>query len=333
MRTHDPSAPSPARRRRRLALAGAATAATAFGLGAALVLGGGAGSGETDLPTLDPVQERQPEVYGEDGCVDLGADVPADCGTTAGELDGVLAGPPGDAFRTLEGFTGPRWTTELQADRLVVLGDTVNSPESGPWTAVGLVRNETSQAQADVEVHARLLDAGGAELDVVEAVVPVSPLRPGEPAPFVVDGTDVPADQVVGVEWNVVGAPAEEAEAVAARSLELTTYWTEPAAQRTPPISVADHEDPATGVGPHLVFGSVTGADGADVGQPGVVAAWIGEDGQVLHVVEATVVGVGGAEPLDHLGTDELGDFVLVLDAPDTDQLATAELALWGVAS
>lgn len=316
-------------------LGGVATAVAVLGVGTALVLGGGAGSGETDLPALPPVAEREPETYGADGCSEVGEDLPADCGTTAGELDAVLAGPPGDAFRTLEGFSGPRWTTELQRDRLVVLDDTVREAAQGTWSASGLVRNETSQPQGDVLVQARLLDAAGAELAVVEGDVPVSPVRSGEPAPFVLDADDpaVAAADVASVEWTVLGEPVEEGEASAARALELTTYWTEPAAARTPPISVADHEDPPTGPGPHLVFGSVAGLEGADVEGPRVVAAWIGQDGRLLHEVQADVVAVGGAEALDHLGDGDLGDFVLVLDAPDTDELASAELVLWAVGS
>jgi hypothetical protein len=321
--------------RRGVALAAASAAVVAAGFAGVLVLvlgGTGAGSEESDLPTLPPTEERQPEVYGADGCVAVGDGQPADCGTTAGELDGILAGPPGDAFRTLAGFSGPRWTTELQRDRLVVLDDTVRATAEGLWSATGLARNEASSPQVDVTVHARLLDATGVELAVVDAPLAVAPLRPGEPAPFLVE-SDVAAADVASVEWSIDGAAGDAEQADTGRAFEISTYWTEPAGERTPPLSIADHQDPVSGPGPHLVFGSVSGLDGADGDQPTVVAAWIGEDGRVLHVADAAVVQVGGDEPLDHLGADGLGDFVLVLDGPETDALATAALALWAVGS
>jgi hypothetical protein len=311
-------------------LAGAAATVLLGGIGAAFVLGGGAGSDESDLPVLPPVEEREPDAYGADGCADLGDGLPADCGTTADELDGVLAGPPGDEFRTLAGFVGPRWTTERQRNAVLVLEETVRSTEERTWSARGLVRNETAAAVDVVVVEAHLLDAAGSELGVVEASVAVTPLRAGEPAPFAAE-SEVPVDTIATVEWVVRSQPTEAGEQ--ARAAELVTFWTEPSAERTPPISIADHEDPASGAGPHLVFGSVTGLDGADLDQPTVVAAWLAQDGTVLAAVEADVVPVGGSDALAHLGAGELGDFVLALDAPDTDELATAQLALWAVGS
>ena len=307
-------------------LFGALAVASAGVLTVALAVAGQAGSGESTLPTLPPVDEREPEVYDDDGCVDLGPDLPRDCGTTAGQLDAVLAGPPGDEFRTLAGFVGPRWTTELHRDEVLVLEDTVQTSSSGTWRAQGLVRNETGSPVDGVVVQATLRDGDGAEVDVIDAAVAVAPVRPGEPAPFSLEA-DVDAGAAASVEWSVRSVPTEAA--AAPRAAEVVTYWTEPVGERSPPISIADHVDPTGGVAPHLVFGSVTGIEGALIESPIVVAAWFDADGKVLATTRADVVGLGGADALDRLRADDLGDFVLVVDAVGAQALDSAELARW----
>lgn len=312
-------------------LAAAAASAALLGIAALLALGGGgASSDESDLPTLPPEQEQQPALYDDEGCVVGGLEDGPDCTTTADELDQVLAGPPGDAFRTLAGFSGPRWTTETGRGELLVLEETVRAgaASDGTWQAVGLARNETGAPRGDVEVAARLLDGSGAELEVVDATIPVGPLRAGEPAPFDLSSATA-HDAVVTVEWSVTGTAVDDAAATSARSAEISTYWTEPAGERTERIEVADHVDPATGPAPHLVFGSVAGVEGAELDDPAVTAAWIAEDGRVLHVVGAEVVELGTGDPRESLEEGQLGDFVLVLEAPDPEQVGTATLALW----
>ena len=324
------SAPDPRprhRSRRGLALAAGLVAIVVLGFAGVLVaVGSGAGSDESDLPTLPPIEQRESGVFDDEGCLR----VEGECTIQADELDAVAAGAPGDQFRTLEGFTGPRYTTDLARDVVLVLEDTVaeGADADGTWTASGLVRNETAEPVGVVEVTARQLDSAGTEVATATATVLVAPLRPGEPAPFVVESV-APADQVTSVEWSVYVEPAGAGEA--SRATELTTYWTEVAGDREL-VSVNGYTDPA-GDKPHLVFGSLTGLPGADVDGPTVVAAWYGADGRVLHTTEVDVVSLADFEPLDTLDEGMLGDFLVVVDGPVAPSLASAELGLWAVAS
>lgn len=324
--------PTPSRRRRwplRAGLGAAAAGVVALG---AVVLVGGADSQESGLPTLPPIEEREPGAFDDEGCVR----VDDECTLQADELDAVTAGEPGDAFRTLEGFTGPRYTTDLARGTVVVLDDTVRAGTGagGAWTAMGVARNETAEDVGTVEVTARLLDSAGAEVEVVVGEALVAPVRPGEPTPFRLEA-EVAADQVATVEWSATaGAPTVAVEP--ARAAEITTYWTEPAGAREP-VEVAGHVDP-DGPKPHLVFGSVTGLDGADVAAPTVVAAWYGEDGRLLAVAEAEATSLAEpGEALDHLAAGTIADFLVVVDGaaggPDAGALAAAELSLWAVGS
>ncbi|OWY62339.1 hypothetical protein B7486_58965, partial [cyanobacterium TDX16] len=220
---------SPLRRRRGL-LAGVATAVLLGGIGAALLLGGGAGSDESDLPVLPPIEEREPQAFDDGGCLEAAPET-GTCDVSAEQLDDIAAGAAGDQFRILSGFQGPRYTTDLTRAAVVVLEDTVTeaSAADGTWTAQGLARNELAEAALDVRLSARLLDAAGAELAVVEAPAMVGDLRPGEPTPFVLV-SEVSAAEVAAVEWSAAAGSTSAPDAVEpGRSGQITTYFVEPA--------------------------------------------------------------------------------------------------------
>jgi hypothetical protein len=322
----------PSLRRRRGLLAGVAATVLLGGVGAAFVLGGGAGSDESDLPVLPSIEEREPQAFDEGGCLEAAPET-GGCDVSAEQLDDIAAGAAGDQFRILSGFQGPRYTTDLTRAAVVVLEDTVaDAPAAdGTWAAQGLARNELAEAALDVSVSARLLDAAGAELAVVEEPVIVDDLRSGEPTPFVL-GSEVPAAEVAAVEWWAAAGSTSAPEAVEpARSGQITTYFVEPAGDRDP-VEVLDHVDPA-GSKPHLVYGSVAGVEGADVTEPSIVAAWLGADGRVLAVEDERLVRLGAGGVLESLDATGLGDFLLVQDGPTASELLDAELALWVVGS
>lgn len=183
------------------------------------------------LPSLPSLHVRAPDLYDEDGC----ARIPPDegnvvrCGPFREDLERlreereaciqVEAGAPDlekifeEARRTgrcvfveprlpsknLAGFRGPYYTTDLEAGEVVVLKETLTTAREGTWQAWGLVRNETSTPVGEVNVTASLIGAGGAVLDRPSAEVPVDPLRPGEPGPFVITST-VDAARVTSLE-------------------------------------------------------------------------------------------------------------------------------------
>lgn len=320
-----PRPPRPRRTRR--AAAALALAAVALGLGAGCGVQADhtAGAGEADpeatLPTLPPAEERTPGLYDQDGCVVLEAG--RDCGATADDLDEALAGD--EAGRTLAGFQGPLFTTDVSAGALVVLDDTVAATTSGPWRAQGLVRNETTSPALAPTVTAVLRDGAGAELDRVSVVALVAPLRAGEPAPFTAE-SDVDAAAVASVDWSVADAGGEHPAGT--RDLELSTFYAEPAGTREP-LRIEGYSEDGPGPHPFVLVGSLT--DLADVAAPSptAVAAWLGEDGRVRVVARAAAVGPDGA-PIESLEAGGFGDFVLTVEG-DAAGLEAAPLLLWGM--
>ncbi len=281
----------------------------------------GEGDAEATLPTLPPVEERLPESYDADGCLILSQGV--DCGATAEQLDEALTGD--ESARTLAGFQGPLFTTDVSADELSVLQDTVDVTGTGAWRAQGLVRNETTSPVLTPEVTAVLRDAAGNELDRVTASALVAPVRPGEPAPFVLEAT-VDAAAVASVDWSAVDAGGDPLPGT--RDLELTTYFVEPAGSRDP-LGTELFEESGRGPFPHVVYGSVTNLADVDAPRPTVVAAWLDDGGRVRAVTQSAAVTLEGGA-VQTLPPDGLADFVLSVES-DAEGLDAAPMLLWAV--
>lgn len=280
------------------------------------------GGAEASLPTLPAVEERLPGSYDADGCLLLAEG--RDCGARADDVDEALVG--NEAGRTLAGFQGPLFTTDVSAGVVTVLEDTVTASVAGPWRAQGLVRNETTSPVLDAEITAVLRDGAGAEIERVVATALVAPVRPGEPAPFVLE-SELDAAAVASVEWSVVDAGGEPVPGT--RDLELTTWFVEPAGEREP-LSAEIFGESGEGPFPHVVYGSVTNLADIDAPRPAVVGAWLGEDGRVRAVTASTPAVTVDGGPLDTLAPDALGDFVLRVDG-DGGGLDAAPMLLWAV--
>ncbi len=264
------------------------------------------------LPASPPNDERHPDLYDENGCLRSG-DGDATCETTSVGADVGELGQGEGSWRSLAGFVGPRYSTDAGAGGVTILAETVTMPASGPWRAWGLLRNEASHPVGNVVLHADLLDATGTVLESVEALVLVPSMRPGEPAPFDIEGT-VDTGLVTDVRWAAAAEPGVER----ARDLELTTWWTRGFAD---PTELASYlfEDPA-GPKPAVTFGSVTNVGAGDVEVSGVVGAWTDADGRVLWVEEATVTRPRSDADLDAVDSAVVepdGDLAAAVAEPD----------------
>lgn len=279
------------------------------------------GDAEASLPTLPPVEERSPDAYDADGCLILSEG--RDCGATAEAVDDALAGD--ERARTLRGFQGPLFVTDLAADVVMVLEETVATTTSGPWAASGLLRNETTSPVVAPVVTAILRGADGSVLGEFEGTVPVAPVRPGEPAPFTVEG-DIDAASVEAVEWQVTDAGGEPPPGT--RDLELTTYFVEPAGQRAP-LGLYFYDESGPGPHPYVLYGSVANLATIDASAPAVVAAWLDDDGRVRAIGESDVVEPDG-RPTEQLAPDALADFLITVSG-GADGLDAAPLLLWAV--
>ncbi|SNR41461.1 hypothetical protein SAMN06265360_105109 [Haloechinothrix alba] len=292
----------------------------------------GVGAEHVDLPELPSLHERSPELYDERDCLR----VPPDDG---GEADCGAEPPPGETEavarvtdRNLAGFRGPHYTTDVTSDDAVVLDSTVRTSGKGEWVARGLVRNETSEDVGQVTVHAQLVDEHGVTLSMASAAVPVDPVRPGEPAPFVVDA-DVPADEVSEVRWAVEPA---EVSTDSPREAELLLHWlrSHGGSRDVAVGNLLGDED--VGERPYLLFGSVRNHADSSIERPAVVIAWLGPDGRVLHVAETPVVRPGSGERLPELEPgmpQALGDFLHAEPADPGEDLSGRMPMLWVVGS
>jgi hypothetical protein len=288
--------------------------------------------GAPTLPTLPPVQSRSPERFDANGCLKT-SPTDADCTQRAGQLDASAAGSAPQDWRTLSGFVGSQYTTDVSRNALVVLTDTItitstsDAAGSSSWTALGLVRNEQARTVAGVAVEATLMDGNGAVLEVVAAESPVRSLRAGEPAPFRLRATaaGVSPGAVAHVTWRAteVAGTADPS----ARQLEVNTYWTRPYGDERP-VHMYLHDDVAGQVPAYLLFGSAR-AD-AVIARPHVVLAWLGPTGKVQAVRDVDLADPGGAAAAA-LAPGSARDFLVAVDDPVDGPIASnAAPMLWG---
>lgn len=287
-----------------------ATLAACAGQGSDVSVGAG---DESVLPTLPPLEERRPDDFADDGCP---VDEP-ECTSTAQDADRAAAQPEAgpDEERMLLGFTGTGWLVNPSGSSLQVLEESVTYG-TGPWSAQGLVRNETSDPADGVVVRASLLDASGATLEVVSGEISVpQPLRPGEPAPFELTG-DVASDAVASVRWEVTGSPTDDQ---GARAVSPTIAWVRPA-DGDEPVETYLYTDPA-GSRPYVLFGTVENV-GDDASGAAATLAWLVDD-RVVHIETVDAECISGDLP-----SGETCDLLAVVDDPGR-RLADAAVTIW----
>jgi hypothetical protein len=275
------------------------------------------------LPTLPPSPARDPQRYDAQGCVRTGPDS-SQCESTAAETDAAAAGTTAAEWRTLAGFVGPHFTTDLRRGTLTLLEPTISVTTAGPWRANGLARSERADVVPGVRVTATLVGTDGGVLETVSADSPVAPVRPGEPVPFSLTAA-TPAGSVARVDWSIA---AVATAVVGTRELELASLWTRPTTAPDP-VDMYLHRDPA-GARPHLVFGSATNVGTAPAGRPTVTLAWLDAGGRVVLVATSPVAAPDGA-PASVLAAGEAGDFLAtVTDPTAADVVADLTPMLWG---
>lgn len=223
------------------------------------------------LPTLPNRHSLDPNLFDEEDCANP---PPGEARRCAAKPDraGIPHEPaevknPATTVRSLRGFEGPYFASEIVADRIIFLTETVAVTAVGPWQAMGLVRNELPHDVGSVRVSASLYSREGTLLEQASNAVPVDRIRPGEPAPFrLVAQTD--AQQVDRVEWSVTSGGPGRAE----RDLEVYRYFEVPLTPDSRPYILA------TGM--------------RNLGQPfaeaRMVVAWLDEQGRVAWLETTT---------------------------------------------
>lgn len=175
---------------------------------------------KVSLPTVPPMSELFPEIYDKNGCLRLPEDEGGGSRCPAPAPEPELVDDSPRTYRGLRGFGGPYYATQIDGRSVVLLAESLTVASEGTWSAQGLIRNQKSQEIGNVTVTASLFAGNGTLLDEVAGVVPVTVLRPGEPAPFEIH-TSHPVTEVDRVEWAVeTGTPNG-----ASRDFLVQPYW------------------------------------------------------------------------------------------------------------
>jgi hypothetical protein len=184
------------------------------------------------------------------------------------------------AWRSLASFQGSRWDDTPDAGRAVLLADTVcDHPARDTWAAAGLVRNESAGPVA-ITVVATLVRADGTVAEVLSTDVPVAAVRPGEPAPFLVQSATTAPTSVADVRWEVRASPVVDRRGAVA----LHEWWQRSAGDPRP-IDMYLRREAPQGPFPYALFGAATN-EGGPLGATDVVAAWLDDEQRVCWVAE-----------------------------------------------
>lgn len=291
------------------------------------------------LPVLPPPHVRHPGLFDETGCALLAvgderrARVCPDPSSKDG-ANGSKAEPPG-AWRRLMGFEGPHYSTSVADRGVEILPSTVRFGDESEWSAVGLLRNDTSSVVDDISVSARLLAEDGRTLDTATFIVPVRSVRPGEPVPFSLTCA-IPRADVAAVLWTLNYRPSDQATAtgrlVEFEPVRILSARNLPAEVANEASAIADARRSASGP-EQLAWGVLKNWSSVPIRAPLVVGMWVDDDGRAVSLVRGRVwkQSDGRAIAPSTLRPGEFGQFALAVPA---DRSATRpqhrlRLALW----
>ena len=206
-------------------------------------------------------------------------------------------------FKSLRGFEGPYYTPQPSANAVVVLPETITTsvPPGGGFSTVGLIRNETAtQLIGSVTITGELVNASGKIIGKATTEAMVSPIRPGEPAPFQLTAS-IPFKDVADIRWSVKWSiepnkAKEEYRNVKAGGLNHgPESWGE---RKTGPTEWDTTQKPPY---PYLDEGTVENLSEVDIPNPKMIVAWYvdakGSSGKIISVMTMPLYELGGSQP------------------------------------
>lgn len=229
---------------------------------------------------------------------------------------------PEELAKLQYGFNGARiyHNDKPTGKGVILLEKSLTVADEGKWRAWGLVRNELPRDAGDIKVTAALFAADGRLLEKPSVTMPVDPLRPGEPGPFMLS-SEVPVATVTRVEWSVMeGKP----NTLATRDLETRFYWRFPYGTAQPRPSITRDDPPY----PYVLATGFVNRD-APLADAFIVAAWLDRDRRVIWIETARMA----PEFKRPLPPDGGGNFnkIQVYDPRVGPRLNEAEPWLWTV--
>lgn len=223
-----------------------------------------------------------------------------------------------DEFKSLLGYLGPYYNTENLDGRVSVLTNTVYVRPHETWQATGMIRNQTCQPVRVTALTARLLGSNDAPIEYVTATLPVSDLRPGEPAPFIIE-TTIPRTEVKSVDWHI----------------DYTSVELAPP-QRSFSFLLHQEREAPDGSG-YTLLGSIRNLDTLLADNTHVTAAWTDADGRVIYVASPNIRLASDLSTLRaavDLAGGDFEDFIFTTNDPSLiPLLIQAKISLWGVSN
>lgn len=283
-------------------------------------------------PQVEGLEDIAPYLYDENGCLIVIGAAPV-CERNGGE-DPVAQGADEASAELFVGYFGPHYATTVPAaaarQQMTVLEETVTTAGSGPWSAHGMVRNDTTAPVSTIAVEATLIDAAGNVMAVVSTEAAVHHVRPGEPAPFALSAA-VDAATVASVSWKSTPAGAGDD---AKRLVDVRPVsWLLPYGERQPVSHSTLWDEPAGPPFPYVATGSVENTSGGSLSGVQVTAAWLDAEGRVVHVDTVPAIDVTRLA-VDPLPEGFPAQFVIVYDDPQLGPaLAGTTIAVWGFAA
>lgn len=278
-------------------------------------------SATVTLPGPKTLQERNPEMFDEEGCFkDPAAPGGHFCPAPAGGPIPSL--PLSSEPRNTDswGYVGPGFIPELPSDTskraVQIVADSVGvSSVGGNFYLLGLVRNMSAASVKSMTVSAT------AEGVSVSDQVLVRGLRSGEPGPFRIRLKG-------GIDPRTVAFTVTATPGISLRDFEIAPnrrveYGDRPRAQ-----FATLWTDPATGPMPLVESGSFLNVTQSVVTTPRVTMAWIDADGGVIWVETKLATNVDGESPAT-VDTQATAFYAFVLSGVRAASASAGHPAVW----
>lgn len=234
-----------------------------------------------------------------------------------------------DSFRAIDGYRGPFYRKEILGGDVKVLTQTLYRWPIKNWKVTGLLRNETNKNIKINSMTAFLFDTHGNTLGSTTAWIPITQIRQGEPAPFVIEA-GIQRDIVHKVDWRIDYTPSSPLN----RSFQINLYWQLPFGYRQRRIGYP-LDDPPNPPYPYVVFGSLRNVSNKKVNNVRLLGAWQDNQGRIIYVDWFTFLPVsklGNIQDIISLLPGDAEDYVYQNSDPlIADKLSTAILILWGI--
>jgi len=223
--------------------------------------------------------------------------------------------PDPDESQGLYGYSGPYYNTLRLDGQVLVLSQSIYTWPSSAWKVTGMVRNQTRCPIRITGITAHLLGGRGEVLATISASLPITELRPGEPAPFIAEGP-ISQKDVTSVDW-------------------YTDYAPDPSL--APKLLIFDvAENRSSQNGSRYDFAGTITNTASTTADVAVEVAWLNDQQQVIYVDAAKVRYISHPVPdwdTISMKSNQVDQFIYITTNTATATVlgAATDYAIWGV--